>query len=410
MATKKQSRKTKGFNAQVFVAKPIDYTTDATLALFVANAPTGELGVYDATNALHTDAITSSEEFFFVMRTTEGVKRTPTYKLSEVTPRKKLYVAPVKQVSYIGWNGTSGALSNAAVANRKVYGIKVIETTEGNDPFPTWNYEYQANATDTIYEVMLALVNKINDDTAVEHKQNERLVDAKLKANSTLGNFAMTGTTPTLTFTNGSATVTLGGTTPTFDGAAGDLLSVSATATPTVAVGDIYKISAVSAGVSVTLDRPYTGATVTLTQAQAQGTRLKKVTVVTAYGIELTAINYDTHFRLAVNEELVNATITVGTAYVKGNGTYDQVLVIEKEGNIYDGFTAYNNEFTDKYQTPDSFVTVDETYDYYHFDVVKTEAGSGLQGFTERQPSGILIAVAKSAGNVDGTLNTLFGL
>ena len=410
MATKKQSRKTKGFNAQVFVAKAINITTDATIADFVANAPLGELGVYDGNNALHTDEITAAEEFYFVMRTTEGVKKTPTYKLADVTPRKKAYVAAVKQVSYVGWNGSSGAFYNPTVAVGDIYGIKVIETTEGNDPFPTWNYDYQAKASDTIYEIVLNLVNKINDQTAIEHKQNAPLVTAAIKADATYGNFAMTGTTPTITFTNGSAVVALGGGTPAIDVTVGALLSVSYSATPTDAIGDIYKVVAVSAGVSITLDRAYTGTTIAMTEAQGEGTRLKKVTSVVAYGIELTAIDYNTHFRLAVNENFVDATITLGAAYVKGNGSYDQVLVMEKEGQIFDGYTAFNNAFADKFQTPDTFTVVDETYDFYQFDVKKVEAGSGLQDFSYRQASGILIAVAKSAGNVGSTLTTLFGL
>ena len=40
-------RATKGENAEVYVANPVAYTTQATLALFEANAVEGEIVIYD---------------------------------------------------------------------------------------------------------------------------------------------------------------------------------------------------------------------------------------------------------------------------------------------------------------------------------------------------------------------------
>jgi len=411
MATRKKfARKTQGVNQQVIVAKAINITTDTTLADFIANAPLGEVGVYDGNGALHTDLIGATEEFFFVIKTTEGIKRSNTYLKSETVARKKAYVAPVKQVAAIGWTGSGGALNNATIAAGQIFSFKVIETTEGYDPYPQWLYEETAKSTDATMDVIQRLAKKVNDDNAIEHKLNRRLVNAIVKADATYGNYAMTGTTPTVTVTNGSTAVTLGGTTPTIDVAVGDYISFDAAAAPTDSVGDIYKVTAISAGVGFTLNRPYQGVTQTFTEAEAEGTRVKKVTSIVQIGLRLTAIDTDTHFRLAVQEELINADIdNAVTAFVRGNGTYDQVAALEKEGNTFAGETTQNAAFKEKFGTQDLFAVDGETYDIITFQALSGEKGIAPEAVHYERKQ-ITVAVAKSSGNVDSTLDTLFGL
>lgn len=405
---KRFSRKTQGYNAQVFVAKAIDYTTDATLALFLANAPVGELGVYDANGALHDNAITATEKFQFLMKMADGgIKASPFYSLSEIVASKKLYQAPVKQVSSIGWNGTGGSLNAAAIAAGLNYEFAVIETTEGYEPYPVWNYNYVSKASDALIDVMQYFAKKINDDNAIEHKQNKRLVDAKVKADATYGNYAI-GAGGTLTVTNGSDVITTA--VGTIDIALNDYISFDAAAAPTDAVGDIYKVIQIIDANNFRLNRVYTGATQTFIEAEAEGTRVKKVTAIVTAGLQLTCIDFDTHFRLAVREELVNADITYTTPFTKSNGTYEDVYYLEQEGQVFEGDTAKNAPFADKFGQQVSFAVAGETYDYYMFNFTKRTASSGGPNAEVVQKGSVVIPVAKSAGNVDGTLNTLFGL
>jgi hypothetical protein len=333
--------------------------------------------------------------------------------LTEMTPYKKLYTAPVRQVSAIGWNRTSGSTNHETLAAGQVFGLKIMETTEGYDPFPSWSFDYYTKSSDTILDVLIKIAAKINDDTAAENKQNKRLVEAKVVSDATYGNFAMTGTTPTLTFTNGSKFVQIesAANDGAIDAAVGDFLSVSASATPTDAIGDIYKIVAKGAGndAIITLDRPYIGTTIAMTEAQAEGTRLKEVSSVVAAGIEFTAIEDNVHFRVAVQEHLIDADITYVTPVTYGNGTYLQVAEIEKEGKIFAGETTNMVAQPEKWGEQDTFTVVDETYDFYHFNALKSTQGIGVQA-EYKSRSNVVVAVAKSAGNVDGTLNTLFGL
>lgn len=411
----KFARTLKGKNQQVIVGKPIAITTDASLALFLANAPTGEIGVYDGTDALHTNAITATEEFYVAVKKSDGsIKRSTILKWSDVVATRKTYVAPVKAVGSIGWSGTGGSLNLAsAPAAGKNYELAIIETTVGHQPYPTWNYEYTAKVGDVEMDVIQALVKTINDFNSLQYKSNAPLVTAKAKASATYGNYALTGTTPTLTVTFGSTAVTLGGGTPAADVAVGDFISFDAAATPTAAVGDIYKVVAISAGVGFTLNRPYQGATQTFTEAEAEGTRVKKVTVIVATGIVLTAIDIQNTFNVVVRQELVNATIANLSAFTYGNGTSEQITELELEGNTFDGNTAANTQFgNEAFGDPDRFAKDNgeaETYDMFHLRAKQdsTLVSAPAQG---KMPLEIILAVPKSAGGLTASLNTLFGL
>lgn len=414
MATrpKRFTSKTQGLNAQVFVAKAINITTDATLALFLANAPLGEIGVYDGSGALHTDAITSTEEFFFIIRTTQGIKRSNTYKFSQILSKsKKAYVAPVKQISGLGFDGTSGSLHAEPIEKDQTYALKIIETTEGFEPYPTWSYEYTTVPDDEQIDVMQALAKVMNDDNALENKLNSRILTVKVKANATYGNYAATtGSTFTLVATNGSVELTYGGTTPTYDVTAGDYISFDAAATPTDSVGDVYRIDAVSA-TGFTLNRPYQGATQTFTEAEAEGTRVKKVTVIedNAVGLYMTTLEDHITFRIAKQEYLVDADVNYRTAMTLGSGLWWQVQDLEREGRTFAGETTQNAERSYKYGEQDSFVVADETYQYYLIEVLKYANGIAPEA-QHGEKSTIIVAVAQSAGNVDSTLDTLFAL
>ncbi len=405
---KRFTRKTGGLNAQVIVAPAVAISADADLATFITTATLGEIGVFDGNNARHTNAIVAGEEYFVVQKTSGGIKRTTLQKWNDTTVLKKLYVAPVKQVSAVGYNRSGGSFNAATIAAGQTYGIKVIETTEGNEPYPTWSYEYYTKPSDTYTDVIIGLAARINNPKSAENKQNKRLVQASPVINGTFGNYTLTGTTPTATFTNGSAIVTLGGTTPALNAVVGDFISVDTAATPSATVGTTYKVIAISAGVSITLDRPFEGTTIVMTQAQAQGTRLKVVTAITAQGIEFTTVDFDVHFRLAVYESLVNADITYTTAYVKGNGEDYQVRDLELEGQTYAGDTTKNTVFAADFGQQDYFWLLNETYDYIEITYLRRE---DERGFSSQTAKGyITLACAKSSGGITAALATLFGV
>ncbi len=410
MPVKKFTRYTKGRNQQVFVPRAVAISDDATLALFIANSLVGEIGVYDGNNARHTDAITANEQFFIVQKRSDGSIRKTTPELwSTVSVRRKSYVAPIKAVGSIGWSGTVGNLNVATPAAGQIYEIAIIETTEGNQPFPTWNFEYRLVTGDTQVTAISQLAKQVNDLTSVQYRNNKPLVTAKVKVNGTYAAMTLTGTSPTLTATRGSNILTLGGGSPVSSAIVGDLMSIDAAAAPTNLVGDVYVVTAVSAGVSITLDRPYQGATQTFTQAEAQGTRINRITAVVTGGLEFTAINNDEHFRIIDRQGLANATQQNMTAYTKGNGVGQSIAELEKEGNTYTGLTAGNTQFGNSaFGVEDLFAVETDTYDTFNIEVNQFVNQTG-DSTSDRAKEFITIAAPRSAGGLTASLNTLFG-
>jgi len=407
MATKRFTRYTKGRNQQVIVSKATAVSTQATLELFIANATAGQIGVYDGVGVLHDNAITSTELFTIVQKRSDGSIRKTTPQLwSNVTATRKAYVAPVKAVGSIGWDATNltGALNLPSIAAGQFFELAVIETTEGNQPFPTWNFEYKSITGDVELDILQGLAKIINNSASIQYRNNKRLVSVKVKASATYGNYTTTGT---YTVTNGSTLVAT--TVSATDPAVGDFISFDAAATPTSAVGDIYKVVAISAGVSFTLNRPYQGATQTFVAAEASGTRVKKVTAVLYSGLEFTSLENIAHFRLVARQNLNQATIENLTSFARGNGDSDMIGELEKEGNTFAGLTAGNTVFGNQaFGVEDLWVTDGETYD--EFDILVNQFISQVAGGTsDRAHEAIRIAAPKSSGGISASLNTLFG-
>lgn len=408
---KKFTRYTKGRNQQVIIPKPLALdTSDATLKAFIANAAAGTIGIYDDSNNVISGAITSGQTFSVVLKMSDGsIRKTTPLKWSNVTASKKLYTAPVKAQSYLGWNKTTGAMNLLAVpAAGKFYEIAVIETTEGNQPFPTWNYEYVALPGDAEIDVIEGLVALINNTSNLIYKQNAPIVTAKVKAVATYSNYTTTGT---YTVTNGSTLVAL--TATGTDPAVGDYISFEPAATPSNTVGDVYKVTAVVAGTSFTLNRPYSGATQTFIAAEASGTRVKKVATITATGIEFNGINNQENFKIVARQELKYALITNLAAYTYGVGLSEQIYELELEGNTFAGNTAGNTVYGNEgFGNPDRFGYLNgdaETYDTFMLIGNQTVTLTAMPG-NPSLPIHIIIAVPKSAGGLTASLQTSFGV
>lgn len=270
-----------GERAQVLIGKNVAYTTQATLALFQANAALGEVGIFDAdTMALVTAAAPSTERLFFAAKRDGAVERSVAFKIGEAyNVRRTAYSAPVLQVSSIhlsstvqgyaqllvgdilytalaqgtGGNaisvanvvagnstalsvavtsnaivvnlatssggvatstaaqvqaaivasGAASALVNAAITGNPAnvqaalaatnlsggaaattiptgteFFLRVLETTVGSQPFPTWDYDYTSVQGDTIDSVGVALANMINNKALVMNTNRDLVVTA----------------------------------------------------------------------------------------------------------------------------------------------------------------------------------------------------------------------------------------
>lgn len=400
----KYSKNLAGQALKVFVSPAVAYTTDATLALFIDNAVEGELGVYLSDGTLKTSVLNAGEEFIIVQKRDGGLNKTPILKYNEVFDiRLAEYDAPVKQITSIGYNGTSGDLfpsfAAASATNTLTFGISARETTPGNQPFPVQEgYATVNSSTADEYTVLASIVSQLNGDFDYERTQPDKFVKAEI-----LSNGALTELTEDATVVNGSTIVTFAGNQTL---ATGSFLSFR---------GAIYKVAVgVTAGTSLTLDRPYQGvsetidvsATVDLAAAAAytSGT--------TALGVRLTSIEFESHFKVVGNPGLEAAPVTALTAWKLGIGSGASIVALEKEGLFFDGLgSTPNAAFKEDYGQPTLFASASGEYDLFFIDAAPKVLPSALPTqFEQKQIQRVVIAAPQSGTSPTADLEAILGL
>lgn len=407
---------------QIIIGKNVNYA--ASKASATADTATsaellrdGAIGFYLDTGVLIPAAgtgLSTAKKFYIAQGTVNGCITTP---LLDKRSNLKLtftknYTAPVRQIAAVGFNGTSGTLGLPAtiLKNDEAY-IKIIETTVGRNVFPKQTYTAILAASAPIYDVAAGLANNFNS-TNFSGSSTEFILAEVLTA-STLTNFVMTGTTPTITFTNQSKVGVLGGTTPTIDAVVGDYIKFHPTTQVTDVNGSVYKVAAISAGVSITLDRLYEGPTQTFTQAEAQGTRIKKANTPTAAGVRLTATADGKHFRLSRGGVIETADITYLTPFNPGSGTYAQIAQLEKDYATYSrGFWNRVGPYSTLALTGLPLLYADSTALYDVWNITTINQYTDRTGMDQKIGEEIYVSVAlnNSASSTNTALNTLLGL
>jgi hypothetical protein len=238
---------------------------------------------------------------------------------------KEAYAAAVKQVSHIGFNGTSG---NFTVENDTEYQmiIRIMDTYRIQPQRPTFHkYNVISDSTATAIEVLSRFVKKINGDSNIK-------IAASLLTNGTF-----TALTNNATVTNGSKTVT-----STAHGlAVGDLVRIGGT----TATASVYLVASVTSANIFELDTLYQGASGTVLAAN-----IGKITVPTAFGIQLVGETLsvkapDLHpgelaFKVSLAPELGSeATVTYSTSKDDGKGIWQQIRDLEYFAQGYEGIT-----------------------------------------------------------------------
>lgn len=330
---------------------------------------------------------------------------------------KQAYVAPAKKVSFIGFNGVNGSTNMPTITNYSEAGFIAVqrEETTVDRIREQENYGVQLMASDTEYSALAAIVTRINRALNKTHT-------AFIVSN---GSYSATSTaTGTMTLTNGSTTISFATDIPkaTWAVAVNDFVSIAndaiSAAAPAAAAsninGTVYRVVAVDdTANTITLDRPYRGASGTVSQANVQGGYIAKVSSITAYGIKLVVDNFGDDYEYAVQDLLQAATITYGLTGVAGclaqnmtSGLGTGAAVVKKEKDM----RPYRGQF----DTVDSrmkqiplYANASTNYDAYtlYFDNSTIESGiskSITSSVTIFTPTG-----NTSNANFEGTLKDL---
>lgn len=403
------SKNLAGVKEKVFISPATAYSDSTTLGAFITEAASGEIGVFLADGTLVTTALGAGDSFVIAQKRDGFVNKTPLLKWEDLLDaRLTAYSAPARQVTAIGnnVNATSEDLSfnftSASSTNTLTYGIAVRETTPGNQPFPIQEgYVQVSSSTQDEYDALATIVSALNSDYDYEKTAPDRFVKADIITNGAITEF-----TENPTVTNGSVTVTFAGNQTIATGAHVKFEAVT---------GPTYKVAVgVTAGTTITLDRPYQGASKTEdvsattdiagTAAYTSGT--------TKLGVRFTGLSDECHFSVAGNGGFTGDTVTAITAWALGAGSGASIVELEKEGVFFDGVgSTVNAAFRADYGYPTAFADSTDTYEQIFLDFAPSIIpGAGLPIYKTQQVQRIHLVSPSGGTSPDDELQTIFGL
>ena len=302
------------------VARTASASIDPNSADYIAD---GEVVIVSsAGTVLDSTTVLAEDKIRIVQRSGDQVFYSPTIKGSDIASYKgSAYASDVEQLSYLGWNGTSGAIDEITSND---YLVRIVrqdtQATYLNKEMLKFG-AYRSLATTSQEAIAKGLVESLIANFSREPEQEikfERVCS---------GTQATDGTATSITVTNGSTAATLNAGATTV--AVGDYLVIGAGATDAV-----YEITAL-AGTAVTLDVPYQG-------TSATGVSIDYITAadVTAgdMGIKMTGVARKfkrgvfkfSKVRFVVTLDNFGTTVvTNDTEANEGNGTWERSQELE---------------------------------------------------------------------------------
>jgi hypothetical protein len=413
---------TKGYNAEVIVAKQVAYTTDATYADFVANAVEGEIGVFNADSSA---SLLGSA--------------------SLAAPG-----APTANISTIGGNlnnvhyffKITGLNAAGETTGSTELDVNVTDAGDTNSIALTW----PELAGATSYRVYWGLVTATQDkyyavqDNSFDFVTAGGTAGTVPVANTATGAAAQAVTSGTKVFIAQKRDSLIHKTTPfKVESGIGQYTAYVApvkekwtidTSGMTPVAGDVYEfaiteLTAANPKYHVwNFDTKFrTGDTI----ATVVDRLVAQVNVVggvnyafgqiatatnTGNDIVLEAAEFGRFFKVSLRQALVDATVTKTTAANFGSGTADGIAALEAEGFIFDGVTTnYPGDGManpEDYGKPTSFATAGVTYDTALFTVWAEEA-SPMPFHKHTHKKYILIALPASGTRPTVAFKTIFG-
>lgn len=313
----------------------------------------------------------------------------------------KTDAAGVEQVTYIGYDGTSGSIE---ANSSKLYVVRINLkeqdlTGEGQEIILNAPYKSDASATqlEVANGVALALANTLNRQT-VKPIRVDLLCSAAYFATAVFAN--------TVTVVNGEKLVTVGTNTDyntNVDLAVGDFVRFSAPAVTGSAVTDpVYKVVELTSTTQFKVDRPIEATSGSYTAAKLSATVISasRAAAATNWGIKLTGIartfsagkfRYSkVSFEVGLDSasSFGDTTLTYTTAMSLGFGTYEQVAELEwdllgNQGN------DYRNDFLWSAQKAEA--TSGKTYDVLSLNYYGDHSTQAVGG-TPRRSKQLVIA------------------
>lgn len=379
-------------------------TTDAGYVVeTTADLAEGELALVDDRNvvldAVHAPAATAVK---FV------TKRKGVLRYSDLITKGninfysgKSYVAPSTQVSYIGYNGTSGSMDAATGTD---YKVKVIDIS-GERLFPTKDMVqlgFYTSTAATQENVATGVYNSLVDNSVY----GEPFTLISLIGDGT-GTAIAAGNT--VKVSEGSKTIIVEHASAAINPSVGSYLRFGGTAKNL----PIYKVASVggtSTSRIITLESKYTGATANLTPAS-----VSTVGSISNYGIKLETVSRS-YFKPGVSSNLTfafelgltgftTATVTNAIAATSGSGTYKQMAELEWYHEGHFGNTHRDEGILDEY-TMQYMTSPSQTSGYEQLNIGFYDAGHHTAiGQNPKSMKHLIVAFANDL-SIGDTANT----
>jgi len=325
----------------VIIAKDISRAISAGTVASPTSLADGEVVVTDMSLRVLTSTQASTADKIFIVQgrgTSKPIKKYLVKKSDIIGYTGTRYTAAVEQVSYVGFNGTSGTIDvisdNSYILR---FDRKVNHFVRGNQHW----YKYGLFVSDSS-----ATVNEITDGLTLNFVANifeDRKLEDFLKVERVCSD-----TTNDVAVSN-NATVTKGSKYVTFAGnetiAAGDYVRIGGT----TATSPMYKVATgVTAGTQIVLDQPYEGTSATVLAANFLVLSAANAAAA-SWGIKFTGMPYKfdvyrwgdyekVRFKLGI-ENFGATTITYATGASEGVGVYEEVALNESMSWANDGQT-----------------------------------------------------------------------
>jgi len=320
-------------------------TTDLNSAAFQAATNVGEIGIFTQSGVRVTQATAVlADSDRFVIAVSRGAALPPI--VSDVIVKSSMtnvlvqaFAAAAEQSTGIGYNGTTGDLSDA-VANHlgelMAININLQQFWSGTDAEKLKAGYYQSLLTDDEIDIANGLVKSINDNFKREVKNaagNPPIVAELLSAAATVA------TAGTVTISQGSTQV---GLSVAGDVAAnGDVIRLGNTTSD-----NCYVVVSGAGTTTVTLDRPINEASAVIAIAAADSLT-NAALLAAAAGVRIDGQVLDftlgksrytkVRFVALPNPSMGTAPVSVVTAVDAGSGTVEQVAQLENFLNGYSG-------------------------------------------------------------------------
>lgn len=322
----------------------------------------------------------------------------------------KSYVAPTQQISYLGYNGSAGAMDATAGADFVLH--VQWNNTQGmysNKPI-IFSSAYHTTAASQS-ELSFGLIESLD---GVLKRQPYKFVNVNRINNAavTVGNLLDHNATVVkdLTAITVATNLTYAATVGTL--AVGDYLRIGAVGLGGALTSPVYKVTAIDSLV-VTLDRPVTNASGTYATATVDIEVIPAASIGANWGLKFEGVE-NTTFN-AINDTwsltrfdlllggFVTATVTKPTAANEGSGYYKEVANLEVYSQFLDKSPFISAYPRNNYRSEVSSV---KTYDICSFDVSEVAVVGNATGIATYKTFNIKIAtdVALTGDDIDTVL------